>query len=45
MDIHPYVIQPRSELGSQSYIFMDNDKILSLTNPFQYVLSVELLSE
>ena len=45
MDIHPYVIQPRFELGSQSYIFIDNDKIISLTNPFQYLLSLELLSE
>ena len=30
MDIHPYVIQSRSELGSKSYIFMENDKIISL---------------
>ena len=28
MDIHPYVIQSRSELGSKSYIFMENDKII-----------------
>ena len=28
MDIHPCVIQSRSELGSKSYIFMENDKII-----------------
>ena len=43
MDIHPYVIQTRSELGSKSYIFMEIDKIISLTNLFQ--LSAEILSE
>ena len=45
MDIHPYVIQSRSELGSKSYIFMENDKIISLTNLFQHLLSAEILSE
>ena len=45
MDIHPYVILSRSELGSKSYIFMENDKIISLTNQFRHVLSAELLSE
>ena len=45
MDIHPYVIQSRSELGSKSYIFMENDEILSLANLFQYLLSVEILFE
>ena len=35
----------RSELGSKSYIFMENDKIISLTNLFQHLLSVEILSE
>ena len=29
MDIHQYVIQSRPELGSKSYIFMENDKIIS----------------
>ena len=43
MDIHPYVILSRSELGSKSYIFMENDKIISLTNLFQH--SAEMLSE
>ena len=28
MDIHPCVIQSRSELGSKCYIFMENDKII-----------------
>ena len=28
MDIHPCFIQPRSELGSKSYIFMENDTII-----------------
>ena len=42
MDIHPYVIQSRSELGSKSYIFMENDKIISLTNLFQHLLSAEI---
>ena len=45
MDIHPYVIQSRSELGSKSYIFMENDKIISLTNLFQHLLSAEILSQ
>ena len=31
--------------GSKSYIFMENDKIISLTNLFQHLLSVEILSE
>ena len=44
MDIHPYVIQHRSELGSKSYIFMENDKIVLLTN-LQHLLSPEILSE
>ena len=45
MNIHPYVIQSRSELGSKSYIFMKYDKIISFTNLFQYLLSAEILSE
>ena len=45
MDIHPYFIQSRSELGSKSYIFMENDKIISLTNLFQHLLSAGVLSE
>ena len=43
--IHPCVIQSRSELGSKSYIFMENDKIISLTNLFQHLLSAVILSE
>ena len=43
MDIDPCVIQSRSELGSKSYIFMKNDKIISLKNLFQ--LFAEILSE
>ena len=35
MDIHLCVIQSRSELGSKRYIFMENDKIISLRNLFQ----------
>ena len=35
MDIHPYVIQSRSELEAKSYIFMENEKIISLTKLFQ----------
>ena len=42
-EIHPYAIQSRSELGSKSYIFMENDKIISLTNLFQHLLSAETL--
>ena len=45
MDIHPYVIQSRSELGSKNYIFMENDKINAPTDLFQYLLSAENLSE
>ena len=45
MDIHQYVIQSRPELGSKSYIFMENDKIISLANLLQYLLSAEILSE
>ena len=43
MDIHSYVIQSRSKLGSKSYIFIENDKIISLTNSFQH--SPEILFE
>ena len=39
---HPYVIQPRSELGSKSYIFMENDKTVSLANLLQHLLFGEL---
>ena len=28
MDIHPCVIQSRSELDSKSYIFLENDRII-----------------
>ena len=45
MDIHPYVIQSRYKLGSKSYIFMENDKTISLTNRFQHLLSAEISSE
>ena len=45
MGIHPYVIQSKSELGSKSYIFMENDKIILLTNLFQHLLSAEILYE
>ena len=44
MDIHSYVIQSRSQLVSKSYIFMENDNIISLTNLFEYFLSAEILS-
>ena len=40
---HPYVTLSRSELGSKSSIFMGNDKIISLTNLFQHLLSPEKL--
>ena len=39
MDIYPYVTLSRSELDAKSYIFIENDKIISLTNLFQYILS------
>ena len=45
MDIHLDVIQSRFELGSKSYIFMENDKITSLPNLFQHLLSAEILSK
>ena len=45
MNIHPYIIQSRSELDSKSFIFMENNKINSLTNLFQYLLSAEILRE
>ena len=38
MDIHPYGIQSRSKFAS-SYIFMENDKIMPLTNLFQHLIS------
>ena len=40
-----YVIQSRLQLGSKSYIFMENDKIIPPTNLFQHLLSAEILSE
>ena len=42
---YPYLTQSTSELGSKSYIFMENDNIISLTNQFSHFLSAELLSE
>ena len=45
MDIHPYIIQSRPKLGSKCYIFMANDKIISLANLLQYLLSAEILSK
>ena len=45
MDIHPYVIKSRSELGSKNYIFMENDKIISPTDLFQHLPAAEILSE
>ena len=45
MDIHPYIIQSRSELGSKNYIFMENDKIISPTDLFQHLPAAEILSE
>ena len=45
MDINLYLIQSKSEIGSKSYIFMENYKILSLTNLFQPLLSAAILSE
>ena len=42
MDIHLYGIQCRYELGSKSYIFLENDRIISLTNLFQHLLSVQI---
>ena len=44
-DLKAYIIQSRSELGSESYIFMENDKIISLTNLFQHLLSAEISCE
>ena len=41
MDIPPYVIQSRSKLSSKSYIFMEYDKIISLTNLLQHLLSAK----
>ena len=41
MYIHLCVIQSRTELGSKSYIFMENDKTISLTNLFQHLLSAQ----
>ena len=45
MDIHPYVIQSRSEFGSKSYMFMGNEEIILLTNLFQHLIPAEILSE
>ena len=45
---HPFIfhsISFRSELGSKSYIFIKNDKIISLTNLFQHLLFAEILLE
>ena len=38
MDIHVYVIQSRSKLGLKRYIFIEKNKIISLTNLFQHLL-------
>ena len=43
--IYHSVIQFRSESGSKSHIFTKTDKIISLTNVFQHLLSAEILSE
>ena len=45
MDIHPYIMQFRPELGSKSYIFMENEKIISLANLFPHLKSAGILSE
>ena len=45
MDIHSYVIQFRSNLGSIGYIFMENDIFISLRNLFQNLLRAEILCE
>ena len=45
MDMHPYVIQSRFELSSKSYIFMESDKLIPLTNLFKHLLPAEILSE
>ena len=45
MDTHPYIIQSRSELGSKSYISQENDKIISLTDLLQHLLTTEISSE
>ena len=39
---NPSVIYSKSELGLKSHIFMKNDKINSLTNLFQYLLSMQV---
>ena len=44
-DIHPYVNKYRFELSSKSYILIKNDKIFSLANLFQHLLSAENLCE
>ena len=44
-EIRPYVIQFRSKLRSKSYIFIEKDKIISVTKLFQHLLSAEILSE
>ena len=41
MDTHIAILS-RPELGSQSYIFMENDKIVSVTDLFQHLLSAEI---
>ena len=40
-----YFIQCRSELASKCYIFMEDDKIISMKNLLQHLLSAEILSE
>ena len=40
-----YVTQSGCEFSSKSYIFMEYDKIIQLTNLFQHLLSAEILSE
>ena len=44
MHIHSYVIQSRSELGSESCMFMEKGKSVH-SQMFQYLLSTEILSE
>ena len=42
MNTHLFVVRSRSELGSKSYIFMENDKTISLTNLFQHLIPTEI---
>ena len=45
MGIYPYVVESISDLGLKIYFLMENDKVNSLRNLLQYLLSAVILRE